>query len=141
MEKTPGRPTESSPFRKTQLSSDAKIIAALIKLQPQTKEELCEKTKISERTFYRIMAVLEKQQVIKCQDRLYSLWDFDFLEKKIEDAFFKFLNENKIIYPDYIVDEVGKPWSEIQAQTYKIAKKLELTITKAGNDTIFIKTT
>ena len=29
MEKTPGRPIESSPNRKTQLSSDAKIIVAL----------------------------------------------------------------------------------------------------------------
>ena len=45
MEKTPGRPIESSFNRKTQLSSDAKIIAALIKLQPQTKEEICEKQK------------------------------------------------------------------------------------------------
>jgi hypothetical protein len=139
MEKTPGRPIESSPFRKTQLSLDAKIMAALIKLQPQTKEEICAKTEISDRTFYRIIAVLEKQKIIKCQDRLYSLWDFDFLEKKIEDALSKLIRECAMIYPDYVVNEVGKPWPEIQAATYKIVKKLRLTITKAGNQTVFLK--
>ena len=49
------------------------------------------------------------------------------------------IRECAMIYPDYVVNEVGKPWPEIQAATYKIAKKLGLTITKAGNQTVFLK--
>ena len=70
---------------------------------------------------------------------MYSLWDFDFLEKKIEDALSKLMRECQMIYPDYVVNEVGKPWPEIQAATFKIVKKLGLTITKAGNQTVFLK--
>jgi len=44
-----------------------------------------------------------------------------------------------MIYPDFVVNEVGKPWLEIQAATFKIVKKLGLTITKTGNETVFLK--
>ena len=139
MSKTPGRKPESSPFRKGQLSSDAKIITTLLKKQPQTKEEICEKTKISDRTFYRIISFLQEQQIIKCADRMYALWDFDTLETRIEDALSKLLRENPIVHPDSVVDEIGKPWPEIEALTYKIAKKLELAITTTDGQTIFLK--
>jgi DNA invertase Pin-like site-specific DNA recombinase len=65
MIKTPGRKPQSrvpSSSRKNQLSSDAKIIIPLIKEQPQTKEEICKETKISDRTFYRIISLLEEQK-------------------------------------------------------------------------------
>jgi hypothetical protein len=38
-----------------------------------------------------------------------------------------------------VVDEVGKPWSEIEAVTYRIVKKLGLTITTTDNKTVFMK--
>ena len=71
---------------------------------------------------------------------MYSLWNFDFLEKKIEDALSKLMRERAMIYPDFVVNEVWKPWPEIQAATFKIAKKLGLTITTKGNQTVFLKT-
>ena len=143
MIKTPGRKPQSlnpSSSRKRQLSSDAKIIATLSKKQPQTKEEICEKTKISDRTFYRIISLLEEQQIIKRVDRMYALWNFDFLEKTIEDALSKLLRENPVVYPIFVVNEVGKPWPEIQDATYKVVKKLGLTITPMNGETVFLKT-
>ena len=141
MIKTPGRKPEDSPFKKRQLSSDAKIIITLIKKQPQTKEEICEKTKISDRTFYRIISILEEQQIIKRVDRMYALWNFDFLEKTIEDALSKLLRKNPVVYPIFVVNEVGKLWPEIEAVTYKIANKLGLTITTMNGETVFLKQT
>jgi len=43
-----------------------------------------------------------------------------------------------MIYSYYVVEEVGKPWPEIQSATFKIVKKLGLTITP-GNQTVFLK--
>jgi len=51
--------------------------------------------------------VLEKQQIVKCQDHLNALWDFDFLEKKIEDALSKLMRESTMIYPDYVDGKAG----------------------------------
>lgn len=140
MNKTPGRKPQDSSFRKSQLSSDAKIIIALLKKQPQTKEEICENTGISDRTFYRITSLLERQQITKRVDRMYALWNFDFLEKTIEDALSKLTSGPTYATPSLIGNEVGKPWPEIQAITYKIAKKLGLTIAPMDGQTIFLKT-
>ena len=128
MIKTPGRKPEDSPFKKRQLSSDAKIIITLIKKQPQTKEEICKETKISDRTFYRIISLLEEQQIVKCTDHTYALWYFDPLEERIEAAFSKLLLGNPILHSDHIVSAIMKPWPEIEAVTYKVAEKLGLTI-------------
>lgn len=140
MSKRPGRNSESSPFRKRQLSSDAKIIITLLKKQPQTKKEICENTKISDPTFYRIISLLQEQQIIKCIDHLYSLWNFDFLEKRVEDALSKLLRENPVVYSGDVVNEVGKPWPQIEGVTYEIVKKLGLTITMIDDKTVFLKT-
>lgn len=128
MNKTPGRKTQISPFKKTQLSSDAKIIAALLKKQPQTKESICKETKISDSSFYRNIPLLEKTKLIKQIDQIYALWDFDVLEERIEAALSKLIKENPILHFSHVVNEIGKPWHEIEDATFKIAKKLELTI-------------
>ena len=145
MSKTPGREPQNSarqnsPSGKRKLSSDAKIIISLLKKQPQTKEEICEKTKISERTFYRIISLLEKEQVIKPVDHTYALWNFNTLEKTIEDALSNLMRKTTFIGPDQVVNEVGIPWPEIQLITFKMAKKLGLTIGTMKGKTAFYKT-
>jgi hypothetical protein len=140
MIKTPGRKPKHSPFKKRQLSSDAKIIITLIKKQPQTKEEICIETEISDRTFYRIISLLEVRQIVKRVDHTYALWNFDFIEKTIETAMTKLLGENGYVNSEWLIDEVGKPWQEIQSATLKIAKKLGLTITTMNSQTAFLKT-
>ena len=127
--------------KKRQLSADAALIVALMKKQPQNKEELIKTAQIDERTFYRLSSRLQRLDIIKRTDGMYALKGFDFTEKTIEDAFLKFLNEGRtMIYSDFIVNEVGKPWQEIQSVTFSVAKKLALTVTRDRNDIIFIKT-
>jgi len=140
MKKRPIKKSKSRTNKKRQLSSDAKIIVALLKKHPQTKQELCEKTKISESTFYRNISLLEKQQIIKCANKTYALSNFDSLEKTVQTTLTKLIaQDNWYIYPHYVADEVGKPWAEIEIVTYKIAKQLGLTITKSDNKIVFLK--
>jgi len=94
------------------LSSDAKIIAALLKKQPQTKESICKETKISDSSFYRNIPLLEKTKLIKQIDQIYALWDFDVLEERIEAALSKLIKENPILHFSHVVNEIGKPWHE-----------------------------
>ena len=139
MSKTPGRKPQNSLYRKRLLSSDAKIIAILMEKQPLTKKELCEETKISESAFYRNFRLLEEQHIIKNVDGLYSLWNFDTLEKIVKDALSKIIREKKIVYPHFVVNEIGKPWPEIEAVTYKMANKLGLTKgTTTSGETVFL---
>jgi hypothetical protein len=141
MIKTPGRKPQSpnpSSSRKNQLSSDAKIIITLIKEQPQTKEEICKETKISPRTFYRIISLLEEQKIVKCEDHTYALWYFNPLEKQIEAALSKYITEEKYVTCNIIVDEIGKPWREIEALTLEVAKKKGLRITELNGQTTFL---
>jgi hypothetical protein len=137
MSKTPGRKPQDSLSRKRQLSSDAKIITTLLKERTQTKEEICKKTKISDRTFYRIISFLEEQQIIKCVNRMYALWGFDFLEKRIEDTLSDLISRSQFVGPDLVVNEIGMPWPEIQTVTFKIVKKLGMTIGKIEGRTVF----
>ncbi len=142
MIKTPGRKPQlrnPSSYRKKQLSSDAKIIITLIKKQPQTKEEICKETKINPRTLYRIISLLKEQKIVKFEDNTYALWYFNPLEKQIEDAFSKLLIGNPIVHFSHLVNELGRPWNEIEAVTLKVAKKLGLTRSEDYGQIIFVK--
>jgi hypothetical protein len=127
MSKTPGRKPQYSSFRKRQLSSEAKIIIELIKNQPLTKDELCQNTKLNIRTFYRINSFLLEQKIIKPIDGMYALWNFDPLEKQIENALIKLQKKTAFIGTSMISNEMGIPWPEIETVTCKVAKKLGLT--------------
>jgi hypothetical protein len=138
----PGRKTEAGAFRKRQLSSDAAIILALIKKQPQTKEELCQNTHISDSTFYRISSFLKEHNAIKSIGGGYALWNFDFIETIVEDALIKIVREKKIVYRDTLVGEVGKPWPQIEAITYEKVKKLGLILSKTqSGEPVFLDKT
>jgi len=133
MRKKPGRNSTSSPFRKRELSSDAKILVTLIN-KPQTKKEICQETKMNDRTFYRNISILEeKQKIIKCEDSSYALWNFNPLKKQIENAFIKF-QKKPFIGTSSISSEVGIPWREIETVTCKVAK--ERGLTKGSTDGI-----
>jgi hypothetical protein len=137
----PGRKQLTQPgfAGKKELSSDAKIIVALVKKQPQNRDELCQNAAVNLKTFYRISSFLQEKGIIKCINGVYALKEFDFLEKQIEDALIRFTTGN-FCTPGLLANEVGRPWPTIQALTYKIAKKLGLTITGSGSDTLILKT-
>jgi hypothetical protein len=139
---TPGRKPEYSSNRKNKLSSDARIIIALIKKQPQTKEDICQKELVHIKTFYRIASFLEKKDIIKRVDGMYALWYFNPLEKRIEDALITFTSDgvSQFVTLGGLASEIGKPWPEIASLTYEVAKRLGFTISGNGSKTIFLKT-
>ena len=140
MSKRRGRKPQSSASIKRQLSSDAKIIVALLNNPRQDKAQLLKSTGIPERTFYRHASFLLENNIIKITDNMYALWLLDPLEKIIENALIKSTSgEKQYASAIAIANEIGKPWPQIEALTYQVAKKLGLTITGSGSETIFLK--
>jgi hypothetical protein len=118
------------------LSSDARIIVALLNKQPQSRDELCKNANVPLRTFYRIRPTLEDHRIIKKCKRGYALWFFSELEEAVEDALFRLMKDGRIITVEQLANEVGKPWSEIESIAYAISKKHRLTICKLNNTKI-----
>ena len=125
----PGRKREKySVSGKRRLSSDARIIVALLKKQPQGKDELCKAAAVSRSAFYRLRPLLVDSGVIKEVEGGYALWTFSELEKIVEDALFRLIRKGYRIIVEDLTNEVGKPWSEIETVTYAVLKKYKLQI-------------
>ena len=107
---------------KTKLSADAKLIIALLRKQPQTKDELCKNAGIHISTFYRILPLLERHGVIKETSGGFALWTYVELEKAIENALDKLEKVDSTITLNKIASEVGVHPSEIESIIYRIAK-------------------
>lgn len=134
----PGRKRIGYPaFGKGRLSSDARIIVALLKKQPQSRDELCKAAAVSKSAFYRVRRLLADSGVIKEVEGGYALWTFSELEKSVEDALFRLIRKGYLITLEDLINEVGKPWSEIETVTYSILKKYKLHI-RTVNRTKFI---
>ena len=99
---------------KRRLSSDAKIILALLGKQPLTVEEICEKAEINISTFYRTRPLLERKGIIKEYGEGFVLWTFNELEEKIDKALQKLMNTYVAISIDDLANEVGEPPDKIQ---------------------------
>ena len=119
----PPKPYSPSPYRKKGLSSDARVIIALKKKQPQNRKELCNNAKISKATFYRVRSLLISSDVIKEVDVGYALRDFNTMETVVEDAFDLLIKKGGVIHTEDIENEVGMSWREIETITRAIAKK------------------
>jgi len=131
------RPVSMSPYRKTKLSPDAKIIMALLKKQPQTRDELIRNAHVSRSGFYENSALLkEKGYIIETEDG-YALWTFSELEKTVEDALFRLIEKGYRITVEDLTNEAGRPWLEIETVTHAILKKYGLRI-KTVNQKRFI---
>jgi len=110
-----------------------------MKKQPQTRADICKQATVNPKTFYRVTSFLEEIKIIKRIDGMYALWNFDYLEKKIEDALSKISREKKVVYPNTLVNEIGKPWREIESIVQAKAKELGLirSSTQSG-ETVFL---
>jgi len=113
---------------KRRLSSDARIIVALLKKQPLDKDELCKGAAVSKSAFYRLRPLLVDSGIIKEVEGGYALWTFSELEKIVEDALFRLIRKGYRIIVEDLTNEVGKPWSEIETVTYAVLKKYKLQI-------------
>jgi hypothetical protein len=144
MSKRPGRKKELYK-KKDELSSDAKILKALTKKQPQNREELIKNASIfSVPTFYRSTSRLIENEMIKRVDDMYALTEYNPLKWEIEKAFIKNMrgkSGDRPVYQQDLVDETGQPWPKIESLAYEIAKKLKLSIfTDPDGKVYFVKT-
>lgn len=113
-----------SPYSKKGLSSDARVIVALLKgPQPQIRDQLCKNANVSRATFYAIRPVLQNSGVIKETDKGYVLWSFNPLEAAVENALDRLMGRGYLIYAEDVSNEMGKPWSEIEPTVFAVVKK------------------
>jgi len=125
----PGRKREKySVSGKRRFSSDARIVVALLKKQPQSKDELCKGAAVSKSAFYRLRPMLMDSGIIKEVEGGYALWTFSELEKTVEDALFRLVRKGYRITLEDLTNEAGRPWSEIENVIYAILKRHRLQI-------------
>lgn len=125
----PGRKRSGYPtYDRRGLSSDARVIVALLKKQPQEKDELCKTAGVSTATFYRIRRILEDSGIIKEVEGRFALWTFREIEKSIEDALLRLIKKGYMFTIEDLCNEVGKPWQEIESLAYALFKKHNLII-------------
>lgn len=109
---------------KSKLSADARLIVALMKKQPQKKDELCRRAGVHLSTFYRLRPILEKKEVIRETEEGYVLWDYNEKEKVVIDV----VNRWKSLgfrYPtvEEIADETGLAPEEAKFLVHKTKKE------------------
>lgn len=105
------------------LSSDARLIVALLKKQPQEMDELCKRAGVHPSTFV-FGHSWKKKGIIKKTDGGYALWTYDEKEKLIADV----VNRWKRLgfrYPtvEEIADEAGIVPEDVQIPVYKTKKE------------------
>ena len=71
---------------KRRLSSDARLIIALLKEQPQKVDELCKSAGIHPTTFYRLRPLLRDKGIIREMEGGYALWTYEDMEKAVIEA-------------------------------------------------------
>jgi len=110
-----------SPYVKRELSSDAKIIVALLKKQPQNTDELCKSAAVPLSTFYSIRSALQNSGVLKETEKGYALWTYDDQEEAVTQAIKKW---RRIAFcdplPAEIADETGMSPDEAEELARKI---------------------
>jgi len=159
----PGRKNKPySTSDRLELSSDAKVLWALLRQQPQNLQTLCKNAGISRRTWYRVRPILEQRGVIKKVGDRYALLGFLELEEIIEKALgqirsledeirestecVKLDSDVEIIRTkaqsstlkramtsQELASEVGMPWDDIKKTAYDVAKKRGLQV-QLGRD-------
>ena len=121
----PGRKhAYSSPYKKRKLSSDARIIYALLKKQPQNKIELCKNAGIAESTFYTVHPLLEGLGIIKKTEEGYALRNYNELEEAIVQVIKRWKNI-AFRYPSVteIADDVGIKPETVKSLVRKTKEK------------------
>jgi len=116
---------EKLSYKKT-LSADAKLIIALLRKQPQTRDALCKVSKISVSTFYRNIPLLKGLGKIKETEGGFALWTYIELEKDIENVLATLDTDS--ITVNRIASMVGVQPSEIESLIYPLVKKYGMEV-------------
>lgn len=113
---------------KLKLSSDAKILVALMRKQPQQLDELCKNAGIHKTLFYRMRRLLINRGILKETEKGYALWFYDALESKCERA----IKELSEMYWQVTRNDVGIkariPVDKIKEPLFRYASKYDLRI-------------
>lgn len=114
---------------RTRLSSDAKVIIALMKDQPQKLNDLCRNAGIHPSTFYRIRPLLINMEILKETVRGYTLRFYSELDEKVEKALreYKDTGYEQVGLND-LANKVGESPKVIEEITYRLAPKYGLEI-------------
>jgi len=123
------------------LSADAKMIIALLKKQPQTKDDLCKNAGIHLSTFYRIILLLKGRGIVKETGDGFALWTYIELENAIEKALDKLEETDSEITFSKIASEVGVRPHEIESIIYSIAKKRGMEVRLQKGEKIIARKT
>jgi len=115
---------------KTRLSSDAKIIFALTKKQPQDMKGLCTKAGINRSTGYRDLRLLINHGVLKeIKKGWFALSSYEDIEEKVDQAL-KLIAEagNTQVSTVDVGNMVGVPPNKVEDLTYCLAPKHGLLV-------------
>jgi DNA-binding Lrp family transcriptional regulator len=113
---------------KKELSADAKLIIALLKNQPQSKDKLYKNAGIDISTFYRILPLMERRGIIKETSEGFALWTYIELDRAIENALDKLEKTVSVITFNKIASEVGVQPSDIEPIIYRIVKECGMEV-------------
>lgn len=118
-------------WHKKSLSTDAKIIIALRRKQPQKKDDLCKHAGISESAFYYVRPVLMNHGIIQETEKGYALSDYDPIDCGVEEALKEF-KENDFVEVALIdiANKVGEPVDRIEGPSFRHAAKYGLKISQ-----------
>jgi hypothetical protein len=109
--------------QKQKLSSDAAIMAVLMKRQPLGKKELIHGAAIDDSTFSRVEPLLLREEVIKITNDKYYLFNYEG-DEILEEVFNQLAKNGKLVVMiEEVADLVGRPPEDIRKQAYKIGKK------------------
>jgi len=116
--------------KKPHLSTDAAILVALLKKQPQDKRELIKNSRVSDSSFSRDEPLLLREVAIKIVDEGYALSNYEKLDVDIEKEFRKLKVENRAtVSIEELANRVGKPPELIREQSYRLGSKCKIIIT------------
>jgi len=118
---------------KRKLSSDARLIVALLNKQPQKMNELCKRAGMHSTTFYRLRPLLESKGIIKETKDGYALWTYSEIEETVVET----VNKWKSLafrYPTIqeIADETSIVSEEVMILAYKTKDKTGWSLPNEG---------
>ena len=114
---------------KKRLSSDLKIVLALLKRQPQPIDELCRNARIDKSTFYSDRPILLDKKVIKQVRGGWALWNYEDMGDRVRKALEQFKEEcyTHVSLID-LANKVGERPKNIEKYAYNLAPKCGLLI-------------
>ncbi len=120
---------EDRQSKKPHFSSDAAILVALLKKQPQGKSELIKNSGISGSSFSRDEPLLLREGAMKIIEEGYVLSNYEKIDVDINEIFMILKGENRVeVTLEELANRMGKPPNTIIDQAYRLGKLYNIHI-------------